>query len=360
VIAVFFSRRASFVAAVLPFALAAAGAQAAGVCGAAVTVRQIRLSPNEDGTRTVRYRATVQTDQPACARVSFTIIRSYIKPDGTAFEDAIPVEVQVPGRSVDVEADTIANTRRLIYWRAEKVTCEPCAGTAGNLPAAPMPSSPSRSSPGSAPAPEAQGGGDSGWTLPHVGPKAVIVGGAAAAVGTAAVLAMGGSGSATTGADATPAPRATGTATAAPTLAPTVAPTPTAAPTPTVFPGAPPASPGSSVTGDITLLGSDPVAGSSISAQASSFTVRLQLYTEAVGTDNRLEVQLWSGGQLCVRDTSAPIEIKVRQPYVISYPMANARTCVAPFRTTLMRVYLNDRGSPKLAFDFPVGFDFVP
>src|SRR5687767_11978438 len=97
---------------------AAAAAPAAEVCGARVSVRQIAMTPNEDGTRTVRYRASVETDQPACAQVSFTIVRSYIKPDGTNMEDMIPVDVQVPGRAVDVEGDTVAHTRRLIYWRA--------------------------------------------------------------------------------------------------------------------------------------------------------------------------------------------------------------------------------------------------
>jgi hypothetical protein len=357
VTAVSFSRRALLVGAAL--ALSVRAVDSAGVCGAQVTVRQIKLTPNADGTRTVRYRASVQTDQPACAVVSFTIIRSYIKPDGAAFEDAIPVEVDVPGR-VDVEADTIADTRRLIYWRAEKVTCRPCAGSASNAPAASAPSAAS-----SAAGDGSSSSGEAGWNVPRVGTKTVIAGGAAAAVVTGAVFMAGGSGGAT-GADSTPTPRATAVATATATAtatvppAPTTAPSPTPAPTPTVFAGAPPASPGSSVAGDITLLGSDPVAGSLVGAARNSITVRLQLYSEIVGSDNRLELQLWSGGQMCVRDTSAPLEIVARQPYVITFPMANARTCTAPFRTTLMRVFLNDRGTPKLAFDFPIGFDFVP
>jgi hypothetical protein len=150
--------------------------EAADVCGAQVTVRQIGMTPNEDGTRIVRYRASVETDQPTCAKVGFSIIRSYIKPDGTPFEDAIPVDIQVPGRAVDVEGETLANTRRLIYWRAEKVTCQPCAGgSAANVAAAPVPSS--RRAGGTVASRE--GGGA------KVGKKAVLIGGAAVVAGGA-------------------------------------------------------------------------------------------------------------------------------------------------------------------------------
>jgi hypothetical protein len=351
VTAIFRARLAYWIAAAV---VPAAAAPAAEVCGARVSVRQIAMSQNEDGTRNVRYRASVETDQTSCARVSFTIVRSYLKPDGSNYEDMIPVEVQVPGRAVDVEGDTVADTRRLIYWRAEKVSCQPCAKSTGDRPMAPAPSYSTTSVPGTV-----DGGGGS-----RMGGKAAIVGGGAALVaGGAAVVLLGGGSGETADAPGTgsnPTPRPTPRPTAGSTPAPTSAPTATPVPTPVVFPGAPPAATGNTESGEITFVSSDPPAGTPISATRSSIGLRINLYIDRVGTDMRLEVQMWSGGEMCVRDTSAPLEIKARTPYAVTYPMSNTRRCNAPFRTTLTRIYLNDRGTPKLVQDFPVGFDFVP
>jgi hypothetical protein len=338
--------------------LAAAGAvEAADACGAQVSVRQVATTPNADGTRTVRYRATVQTDQTSCTRVTFTIMRSYIKTDGTAFEDAIPVDVQVEGRA-DVEADTVADTRRLIYWRAERVTCEPCAsGTkATGTTAAPAASAGRRS---------AGRTDDAGLEKPKAGKKAALIaGGVAVAVGGAVLVGGGGGGSSdpvgTNNPNATPRPTSAAPTTA-PTTAPTVAPpTPTPEPTPKVFPGAPPAAPTDSVNGELVLVSSDPPAGNPIAATRGTIALQIRLYADKVGTDNRLELQFWSGGQMCLQDTSAALDIKAQQPYLIQFPMPNNRRCSAPFRTTLIRVLLTDRGTPKIAEDFLTGFDFVP
>lgn len=108
------------------------------------------------------------------------------------------------------------------------------------------------------------------------------------------------------------------------------------------------------------LLDSDPPAGNTISAARSSITTRFQVYIEEGGADLRLEVQLWSGGEMCVRDVSSPLSIKAKEPIIVQLPVANVRRCTGSFRTTLMRAYLNDRSTPKLVQDFPVGFDFVP
>jgi hypothetical protein len=361
-----FRTRASSLMAALPLVFQSVSPAAAQTCGARVTVRQIGMTANEDGTRTLRYRASVQTDQSACTKVAFTIIRSYIKPDGTAVEDAIPVEVQVPGRAIDVEGETLANTRRLIYWRADRVSCQPCSDQATGVPAAPVPAASSRSVPTSAPPVETEADAARGSRSPRVGRKVALIGGGAAIVATGAFVALGGSGSAAAPADGatptpSPAPRPTAGATTPP-LPPAATATPTPAPSagPQVLPGAPPAAPAGTTEGSMDLLDSDPPGGNSIPASRSSISTRFQVYIEDAGADLRLEVQLWSGGQMCVRDVSSPLAIKAKEPIIVQMPVANVRRCTAPFRTTLIRAYLNDRSTPKLVQDFPIGFDFVP
>ena len=330
--------------------------EAADVCGAQVTVRQIGMTPNDDGTRTVRYRASVETDQVTCAKVSFSIIRSYIKPDGTAFEDAIPVDIQVPGRAVDVEGETLANTRRLIYWRAEKVACLPCAaGSAANVPAAPVPGSTRRTATGTT---TTAAKADSGGGV-HVGKTAVLIGGAAAVAGGAALMLGGSSGSAAEGTEATPTP--------APTSPPSSTPVPTAGPTatpvpsgPAVLPGSAPPLPPSAEDGDLNLLSTDPPNGNSVPASRGTVGVQLQVFIEKVTSNMRLEVQMFSGSEACIKDTSAPIDIKANQPTILAMPMPNVRRCTAPFRTTLLRAALIDANGTKLARDFPLQLDFLP
>jgi hypothetical protein len=104
---------------------AGAGAQE---CGARVTVRQVGMKANEDGTRTLKYRARVEaaTESSQCAKVSFTVMRSYIRTDGQKLEDGIPVAVEADGR-VEVEGEDILATSKLVYWWADRVSCQPCA-----------------------------------------------------------------------------------------------------------------------------------------------------------------------------------------------------------------------------------------
>jgi hypothetical protein len=339
--------------------------QAADVCGARVDVRQIGMTSNDDGTRTVRYRASVQTDQVTCAKVTFSIIRSYIKPDGTAFEDAIPVDIQVPGRAVDVEGETLANTRRLIYWRAERISCQPCAdGGKGNVPAAPVPGAPSSRRPaasGGSTAPTTIASSDSDGGV-KVGKKAMLIGGAAAALGGAALVVSGSGGAAAEG-EETPSPSPSPAATNAPsaTATPAPGPTPTAAPSgPRVLPGAPPALPDSAETGDLNLLSTDPPDGNSVAASRGTVGIQLQVYIEKVTSNMRLEVQIFSGGETCLRDTSAPLDIKAKQPSILAMPLPNVRRCTAPFRTTLLRALLLDANGTKLARDYPIQLDFMP
>ena len=392
--------RTSSMMVVLPLLLQGPVPAVAQPCGARVTVRQIGMTTNEDGTRTLRYRASVQTDQSACTKVTFTIIRSYIKPDGAAVEDAIPVQVQVPGRAIDVEGETLANTRRLIYWRADRVSCQPCGDQATGVPAAPVPAASSRPVPTTAPPAETDDRAARGSSGPKLGKKAALIGGGAAIVATGAFVALGGSGSGAAPADggksgtptarptvapttpplspvATPTPTpagATPTATpvpgGSPTATPVVGSTPTATPAPTstpssggtvrVLPGAPPAAPAGTAEGSMDLLDTDPPGGNTITAARSSVSTRFQVYIEEAGSDLRLEVQFWSGGQMCIRDVSSPLAIKAKEPIIVQMPVANVRQCTAPFRTTLVRAYLNDRSTPKLVQDFPLGFDFVP
>jgi hypothetical protein len=339
-----------------------ASSVAADVCGARVDVKQIGMTPNEDGTRTVRYRASVQTDQVTCAKVSFSILRSYIKPDGTAFEDVIPVDIQVPGRAVDVEGETLANTRRLIYWRAEKITCEPCAKgevAATNVPPAPVPATARRrpATGGAAAAPAAPSSDEGGMKLP--GKKAVLIGGAAAAVGGAALVLGGSSSAAAPDAEATPTPSPGPAATNPPASTPAPTPTPTPA-GPRVFPGAPPAPPASAEEGDITLLSTDPPNGNSVPASKGTVGVQLQVFIDKVTPNMRLEVDIFSGGETCLRDTSAPLDIAAKQPTILVMSMPNVRRCTAPFRTTLVRALLIDAAGTKLTRDFPLQLDFMP
>jgi hypothetical protein len=106
---------------------APAGAQS---CGAQVSVRQVDKKQNEDGTRTLKYRATVQADPAAgCTRVSFDVIRSYVRHDGVTLEDPIPMSVEAHDQEV-VEAQDVLATSKLVYLRAERVSCQPCSSVA--------------------------------------------------------------------------------------------------------------------------------------------------------------------------------------------------------------------------------------
>jgi hypothetical protein len=102
---------------------------AAQVCAARATVRQMSASPNEDGTRTLRYRAHVQADREAaaCTRVSFTVMRSYVGADGATREEGIPLTVEVKDQ-LEVDGEDVLATKKLVYWWTDRVTCEPCAG----------------------------------------------------------------------------------------------------------------------------------------------------------------------------------------------------------------------------------------
>jgi hypothetical protein len=103
---------------------------AAQACGAHVSVRQVDKKQNEDGTRTLKYRAVVQADPAAgCTRVSFHVIRSYVRNDGVTLEEPIPMSVEAHDQEV-VEAEDVLATNKLVYWRADRVSCQPCAGVA--------------------------------------------------------------------------------------------------------------------------------------------------------------------------------------------------------------------------------------
>jgi len=105
---------------------------AAQVCAARVKVHQVGMKANQDGTRTLRYQARVQTDSagPACATVAFSVLGSYVKPGGATLEDTIPVAVDARRRTVVVEGEEVLPTSKLVYWRVDGVTCEPCPETA--------------------------------------------------------------------------------------------------------------------------------------------------------------------------------------------------------------------------------------
>jgi hypothetical protein len=110
------------------------------VCGARVTVREVARQVNDDGTRTLRYRANVLAEPAegtSCARVSFSVMRSYVKTDGTTAEAGIPVTVEVKKRSTNVDGEDVLATSRLVYWWADQVRCEPCSGEVTEAPPAP-------------------------------------------------------------------------------------------------------------------------------------------------------------------------------------------------------------------------------
>jgi hypothetical protein len=108
-------------------ALAAPAAVEAQSCGARVTVRQVGMKANEDGTRTLKYRAKVEADHGTsrCAKVQFTVMRSYVRTDGQKLEDGIPVTVEAEKRA-EVEGEDILATNKLVYWWADRVSCQPC------------------------------------------------------------------------------------------------------------------------------------------------------------------------------------------------------------------------------------------
>jgi hypothetical protein len=113
-------------------ALIPASVSADPVCGARVTVREVSRQPNDDGTRTLKYRASVQAE-PAegtvCSRVSFSVMRSYVKADGSTAEAGIPMTLEVRKRST-VDGEDVLPTSRLVYWWADQVRCEPCSAAA--------------------------------------------------------------------------------------------------------------------------------------------------------------------------------------------------------------------------------------
>lgn len=155
---------------------AAIGAQAQPSCGARVTVRQVAMQPNDDGTRTLKYRASVQVDSEgaACTRVKFSVMRSYVKRDGSTVEAGIPVTVDVPRHNADVEGDDVLPTSRLVYWWPDQVRCEPCpaAATSEASPAVPGKAKAS--------APQASADDSSGASHPKHRKKAALTLGAVA------------------------------------------------------------------------------------------------------------------------------------------------------------------------------------
>jgi hypothetical protein len=101
------------------------------VCGARVTVREVSRQPNDDGTRTLKYRASVQAEPAegaACSKVSFSVMRSYVKADGSTAEAGIPMTIEARKRSTVVDGEDVLPTSRLVYWWADQVRCEPCSG----------------------------------------------------------------------------------------------------------------------------------------------------------------------------------------------------------------------------------------
>jgi hypothetical protein len=138
------------------------GAQPA--CGARVTVRQVGMQPNDDGTRTLKYRANVQIDPPGvCTRVSFSLMRSYVKGDGSTVEAGLPLAVEVQKRSTLLEGDDVLPTSRLVYWWTDDVRCEPCPGGQAAAPA--------QTSRSSAPAPAAAVANQAPSDAPHSKPR---------------------------------------------------------------------------------------------------------------------------------------------------------------------------------------------
>jgi hypothetical protein len=114
--------------------LATGAASAGPVCGAHVTVREVGRQANDDGTRTLKYRATVlaePADGASCARVTFSVMRSYVKSDGSTTEGAIPVTLEVKKRNTTVDGEDVLATTRLVYWWADQVRCEPCSEASG-------------------------------------------------------------------------------------------------------------------------------------------------------------------------------------------------------------------------------------
>jgi hypothetical protein len=109
------------------------------VCSARATVRQIGVKPNDDGTRTLRYRATLQADKDAvpCTKVDLTVVRSYVAADGTTREEGIPLSAEVKDK-LEIDGEDVLATSKLVYWRTERVTCEPCAGAPATTKAAAM------------------------------------------------------------------------------------------------------------------------------------------------------------------------------------------------------------------------------
>jgi hypothetical protein len=120
-------------AVVTGLALLGGNASADPVCGARVTVREVGRQANDDGTRTLKYRAVVLADPAegaSCARVSFNVMRSYVKADGSTAEAGIPVAVDAKKRSTTVDGEDVLPTSPLVYWWADQVRCEPCAAEA--------------------------------------------------------------------------------------------------------------------------------------------------------------------------------------------------------------------------------------
>jgi hypothetical protein len=101
------------------------------VCGARATVRQTAMKMNDDGTRTVRYRADVLADREAaqCTNVHLMVMRSYVKADGSTVEEGIPLSLEVHDRK-QFDGEEVLPTSKLVYWWTDRVRCEPCAGAA--------------------------------------------------------------------------------------------------------------------------------------------------------------------------------------------------------------------------------------
>jgi hypothetical protein len=107
------------------------GVHAESACGARVTVREVGRQLNDDGTRTLKYRASVEAETEAsCAKISFSIMRSYVKADGSTTEGAIPMTIEARRRSTVIEGEDVLPTSRLVYWWADQVRCDACAGPA--------------------------------------------------------------------------------------------------------------------------------------------------------------------------------------------------------------------------------------
>jgi hypothetical protein len=152
-------------------------------CGARVTVRQVGMQPNDDGTRTLRYRASVQIDPPGvCTRVSFSLMRSYVRSDGSTIEAGLPLSVEVEKRNTLLEGDDVLPTSRLVYWWTEQVRCEPCTGETST--AAPPPAKAPKAAP-AAPARASEAATDT----PHPkGRKKAALGLGAVAIGAILLL----------------------------------------------------------------------------------------------------------------------------------------------------------------------------